>query len=359
VRVGYLIELNKGRVAQPVPTPDDAQSTLEAFLEEGVAAERSGFHSITVPHRHGRTETYAPGPFQLLTLLANSTTRAALGAFSYVATLIHPLLAAEQFAVIDNLSRGRLFTAVSRGYVGSYWEQLGVPQDRLLGRFLEALSIWRLAFTEERFTFDGTHWQVSNGILTPGPYQRGGWPIWGGSNQSPRAIRRCADYAVAVTADPSPLVPSLWNDRLSQYRARAEELGKQPFVVLMRNAWVDRTFERAVRTFGTFVASEWRAQLGAGTFSHSHVFPSVDAITPETCAPHLVIGTPAQCIEQLERLHEEYGVDYVIVRLRLTAGPSLREVSDQIGLFGEEVVAPIHRKYRPPLHPAIPASCRW
>ena len=79
----------------------------------------------------------------------------ALGTFTFVGTLVHPMKAAEQFAVIDNLSRGRLFTTVSRGFLPAFWGQFGVPEERMLGRFQETLRIWRRAFEGERFDFDG------------------------------------------------------------------------------------------------------------------------------------------------------------------------------------------------------------
>ena len=79
MRIGYLIDVNKGPYDQPLPPPDDVQRTLEQMIEEGIVAERAGFHSLQVPHRHGRTECYFPGPEQLLTILARETDRVAIG----------------------------------------------------------------------------------------------------------------------------------------------------------------------------------------------------------------------------------------------------------------------------------------
>jgi alkanesulfonate monooxygenase SsuD/methylene tetrahydromethanopterin reductase-like flavin-dependent oxidoreductase (luciferase family) len=77
---------------------------------------------------------------------------------------------AEQFSVIDNLSEGRLYTTVSRGFHAGYWGQFGIPQEKLLGRFLDAVRIWKEAFKGERFTYEGKYWQVENGLLAPQPY---------------------------------------------------------------------------------------------------------------------------------------------------------------------------------------------
>ena len=82
MRIGYLIDLNKGGYDQPMPASDDAHDTMEAMIREGIIAEESGFHSLQVPHRHGRTECYLPGPEQILTVLARETEKLALGSFT-------------------------------------------------------------------------------------------------------------------------------------------------------------------------------------------------------------------------------------------------------------------------------------
>lgn len=359
MRIGYLIDVNKGGYDQPLPPPDDVHRTLEQMIEEGIVAEQSGFHSLQVPHRHGRTECYYPGPEQLLTILARETEKVAIGTFTYVATLYHPMRAAEQFAIIDNLSRGRLYTTMSRGYHAGYWGQFGIPQEKLLGRFLEAVKIFKEAFKGERFDFDGKYWQVEQGLLTPGPYQQGGWPIWGGGNASPEAIRRSAEYGEAMTADPSPHLKEVWGERVAAYKEAAEERGKKPFVVMMRDGWVADTFEEAAQEFGTHFVEEWKFYYRMGIFTGHPELQTEDDITAEKCAKHLVMGTPQQCIEQLEMFHEDYGVDYFTLRFRMPTGPSMEKAHEQIQRFGEEVVQPIHKKYPAPKHPAIPAACQW
>jgi alkanesulfonate monooxygenase SsuD/methylene tetrahydromethanopterin reductase-like flavin-dependent oxidoreductase (luciferase family) len=114
VRIGYLIDTNKGAYEQPMPSPADAAATMNRMIEEGIIAERSGFHSLQVPHRHGRTECYLPGPEQLLTILARETDRVAIGTFSFIDTLTHPMKAAEQFSVVRGVT-GTSARSVQRG----------------------------------------------------------------------------------------------------------------------------------------------------------------------------------------------------------------------------------------------------
>ena len=128
---------------------------------------------------------------------------------------------------------------------------------------------------------------------------------------------------------------------------------------MMRDGWVADSFEDAAREFGTHFVEEWRFYFRLGIFTGHPELQSEADITPEKCAHHLVMGTKEQCIEQLERFHEEYGVDYFTLRFRFPTGPSMEAAKEEIQRFGEEVVQPIHKKYPAPNHPAIPEACRW
>ena len=309
--------------------------------------------------RHGTPNCFFPGPEQALTIFARETERVAIGSFSFVATLFHPMRAAEQFSVIDNLSRGRLYTAASRGFDPVLWGQFGMPQEHLLGKFQEALKIWNLAFERKRFDFAGKYWQVEDGFLAPPPYQDGGWPIWGGGNANLAAIARSADYGTCWTCDQSPVSPATWEEWAGAYRDRARELGKTPFIVMLREAAVADSFEEAAKGLDEWVVPEMRLYFRKGMFTDHPDFHRESDITAERLARHCVMGTAQECIEQIERLHEERGVDYLSVRCRLPAGADAARMREQMLRFGDEVVAPIHKKYPPIEHPAIPAACRW
>ena len=115
------------------------------------------------------------------------------------------------------------------------------------------LRLWR----EGGFDYDGEFWNVRKpeapfefvGVHLR-PYQRPHPPIWGGGNASPDAITRSASYGEAMTADPSPILKDVWDERVAAYKAAAEERGKKPFVVLMRD-----DLDIDARALGTGVAT--------------------------------------------------------------------------------------------------------
>jgi len=357
MRIGYLIDVHGGPYGQPMPDRQNVVETMEAMIEECIVAEKAGFHSIQVPDRHGRTETYFPGTLQLLTILARETERVAIGSYCVVATLYHPMLVAEQTAVIDNLSRGRAYQTLGRGYHPGYWNYFGVPQERLLGRFLEFIDIYKKAFEGERFTYEGEHYCVVDSLLAPQAYQER-VPLWGGG-QFPAAIKRCGRYADAWTCDPFPLLKSVWDEQAGGYREEAERYGKRPFIVLMRDGWVADSFEQAAREFGTHYIEEMKFYFRQGILQHHPDFNSEEKLTPEATAKHVIVGSPQQCIEQIEWYQEEFGVDYITMRFRMPTGPSFEKARECIQRFGEEVCSYFHKKDPPIEHPAIPESCRW
>src|SRR5262249_9594357 len=153
------------------------------------------------------------------------------------------------------------------------------------------------------------------------------------------AIRRCAEYATCWTCDQFPVSLQTWNERVGAYRDYARELGKQPFVVMLREAAVADSFEHAATGLEDSVVPEMRLYFGQGGIPPHHDFQTESDLTAENMARHCVMGTAEQCIEQIERYHQEFGVDYMSVRCRLPAGSDAARMREQLLRFGEEVVA--------------------
>jgi alkanesulfonate monooxygenase SsuD/methylene tetrahydromethanopterin reductase-like flavin-dependent oxidoreductase (luciferase family) len=357
MRIGYFADVHGAPYGEAIHDRSKAATRLDAIVEECLAAERAGFHSIQVPDRHGRGELF-PGPIQLLTILARETRRVALGPGALVLTLHNPMLVAGELAVIDNISRGRLYVTVARGWNPQDWRYAGVAQERLLGRLGEAVQILRLASAGERVSFAGDFFQIQDSLVTPRPYQQGGYPLWAGG-QSPAAVRRAAELGLGWLCMPFPLPRDELLARIRLYRERAEELGKRSFVSLMRYGWVADSFEQAAREFGVYYVGEMRTYFRGGPFESHPDFGDETSITPERVRPYLVIGSRDHCIEAIERYATEYEIDHVSMMLRMPAGPAIEAVREQILRFGEEVVAHFHRRDPPLDHPAVPERARW
>ena len=156
-----------------------------------IAAEEAGFDSFWVTEHHGLADGYLPSPLVLLAALAPVTSRITLGTGLVLAPLHHPLRLAEDAAVVDRLSGGRLVLGLGLGYAEHEYRAFGVdPATR--GARLEALvRALRLAWTGEPFSVSelGLH----DVRVTPTPAHP--IPIWLGGYAATAVARagRIAD----------------------------------------------------------------------------------------------------------------------------------------------------------------------
>src|ERR1051326_5990234 len=131
-------------------------------------------------------------PIGLAGALAIALKRAALGFAVLQTSLHHPIRLAEQLAVIDNLTKGRLIVGLGRGSSYNIYDYQGFgiahhePQDRLE----EAEEIILRAWTEGAFRHDGRFWQLDVPILRPRPYTKPHPPLIRGSSGDARSEER-------------------------------------------------------------------------------------------------------------------------------------------------------------------------
>lgn len=348
MRIGYLPDTHGTSYDAPMPERDDVAGFMDHLLEAGRLAEEVGFDGLWVPERHMRTETYWPNQMQLLTALASRTDSIKLGTFTNVLSLHNPMKIAEQISMIDNLSKGRFIYSGAIGYHDAYWRFFGIPDGKKtrLPRFREALEIIKKAFDsgpDNRFSYHGDHFQLEDVFLTPAPYQNPRPPIWVGGQVDP-AIERSGKLGEAWPLDPFPLDEETFNHQLSLYKEAAREHGNPRKVVLMRDGFVSPTRDEALRVFGRPYQQEMLFYFRQGILSHHPDFETEDDLSIENLSEHMVIGSPADCIEALEEYEEKYDIDYVVMRFRMPEGPTRDKELECIGRFGEEVIPHFHKQ---------------
>lgn len=183
----------------------------------------AGFDGIWVPEHHGAEDGYMPSPLVVLAAIAARTRRIKLGSAIALAPLYHPVRFAEECAVLDILSDGRLEMALAIGYRRRETEAYGVDFGKRGSRFDEFLEIVRRLWAGETVSFEGRHYTVSNATIMPPP-PRGQIPLYIGGFAE-KALARVARYADGYFGNED--VCSLYADKL-----RAE--GKDPAAARIR-----------------------------------------------------------------------------------------------------------------------------
>src|SRR5262245_14270109 len=152
------------------------QTDKEAFtqsLDQVDAAERWGIDVIWLAELHFLPKrSVLSAPLVVASAIAARTHRMKIGIGVQVLPLCHPLRLAEEVATLDHISGGRLIFGVGRSGFQSTYEAYGVPYGESRERFAEMLGILKLAWTEERFSFEGSFHQFRNVTVVPRSLQK-------------------------------------------------------------------------------------------------------------------------------------------------------------------------------------------
>jgi alkanesulfonate monooxygenase SsuD/methylene tetrahydromethanopterin reductase-like flavin-dependent oxidoreductase (luciferase family) len=175
-------------------------------------ADELGCTSIIVAEHHGVKDGYIPSPAMIIAAMAARTQRVQFSVGALIAPFHDPLRTAEDFCVLDNITRGRIDVIVAAGYVQEEFAMFGVPMRERATRVTEMVTVLKSAFTGKPFEYRGRMVHI-----TPEPFRPGGPRVlMGGSSEA--AARRAARIA-------DGFVPSL-PELSAFYRDEMLRLGK-------------------------------------------------------------------------------------------------------------------------------------
>ena len=144
---------------------------LSELCEQAQLADELGFHSFWVAEHHFHEYGLIPRPALMLAALAKSTKQIRLGSAVAVLPFDNPMRTAEDFAMVDVLSDGRLDFGVGSGYLKHEFDGFNLNVDERRERFDEALTIIREAWTGKSVDFDGKFHKITNTKLNMLPIQ--------------------------------------------------------------------------------------------------------------------------------------------------------------------------------------------
>ncbi len=194
------------------------------YLDQMEFADRLGFDGVCLNEHHQTAYGLMPIPGVLAGALARSVKRAKIAVLGRALPLVNnPLTIAEEYAMLDNLSRGRLIAGFVRG-IGAEYHSSGVNPAFSQARFAEAHDVIVKAWTEPGpFAYAGKHYQFRYVNIWPRPYQSPHPPIWIPSQGSGSTIRWAAQmrYTYCQTLSPIAAVARYFQ----MYRDEAEKAG--------------------------------------------------------------------------------------------------------------------------------------
>lgn len=216
-------------------------------LDHIEAAESMGFPLVWLTEHHFIEDGYLPSVLTAAAAVAERTSRVTIGTNVLLLPLHHPLRVAEDAAVVDILSRGRLRLGLGLGYKLEEFAAFGVDRRQRPSLMDEGLQIIKRAWADGPFSFHGRHYAFDEVNVTPKPPQGGDLPIWvAGRAEAP--IRRAAKYGDGLIAVGAP-------DLYDTYRQALADEGKSGPINLaaFAGAWPAADPERTWAEMGAHV----------------------------------------------------------------------------------------------------------
>lgn len=330
------------------------------YLDELELCAELGFDGISVNEHHQNAYGLMPSPVVMAAALARNTENCKIAILGNAFALReHPLTLAEEHAMIDNITGGRLITGMVRG-VGCEYFSMAVNPAYSLERHVEAHDLVVRAWTETGpFAFEGKHYHFEYVNMWPRPYQDPHPPIWCPSQGSTETIEWAAHpdrkytYLQAYSAFESAL------RYLNMYRSVAEEkygyTASSSQIAWSVPVYCAETDEQAVEEvrphieslFNTFLPKISQSMFvppGYMTassmkkiFAHKATLRGGQTVEDLMERGVIVVGSPDTVRETLTERHRQAGFEHVLIMPQFGTLPAdLTEKN--LRLLGAEVV---------------------
>ncbi|MEI8237973.1 MAG: LLM class flavin-dependent oxidoreductase [Actinomycetota bacterium] len=326
--------------------PDDLAPWTDVYddiIAVASAVEAGGFDGLWVSEHHFTDDGYMSGLFAVLGALAVSTSRLTLGTNVALAPLYQPLRLAEDAAVVDVLSHGRLLLGLAIGYRDEEFAALGVPKRERVARLEECVEVCRKAWTGERFSHRGVTTDVYELVVRPAPTLPP--PIWLGGWVD-AAIERAGVLGDGYISPLGDLDDTRRRvevlDRASQTAGRSGALpiGTATWCALTpqgASSSISRGVAHLYARYSTWYSSS--SDVGGGQ-DVGNMIAQILGMPSDQLPPTIVSGTADQMIEALAPLAAEFSGSRdhrLCVRLQYP-GMSRAEVLEQVEQFTKEVM---------------------
>jgi alkanesulfonate monooxygenase SsuD/methylene tetrahydromethanopterin reductase-like flavin-dependent oxidoreductase (luciferase family) len=319
-------------IAYDMRAPDfgtPAVDLYRAALEQCAWADEAGFASVVLPEHHASSDGYLPSPIVLGAAIAGVTRRLLIRINLLLLPLYHPVKAAEDLAVLDLVSGGRLRLTVGAGYRPEEYEQFGLSITRRPSLMEAGIEVLKQAWTGEPFEHDGRTLRV---LPRPAQQPRPEIALGGASPASARRAARMAD-------DYQPIAPRLYEIYLEELAELgkpvpepAPERGQMGPLFLFVSDDPDRDWARigphALHESNDY--GRWSSGLRGAVFTEAR---DVDELRQR--GEYLVL-TPDECVELARG------------RQSLTLKPLMGGLDPELGwaclhLFADQVLPRLHR----------------
>lgn len=183
----------------------DRQTPLAVIYQRAIerfgVMDRAGYDAVWLAEHHFSGFSVCPSVHMMAVMAAARTERLRIGTAVSLAPFYQPLRLAEEVALLDVLSGGRVNWGAGRGFSRGEFAAFGIPIEESAPRFRETVDIVLAAWTTERLTHHGEHFDFDGVEVLPKPLQQPHPPVWMAAT-SESAIAWAAERGFSILMDP-------------------------------------------------------------------------------------------------------------------------------------------------------------
>jgi alkanesulfonate monooxygenase SsuD/methylene tetrahydromethanopterin reductase-like flavin-dependent oxidoreductase (luciferase family) len=348
--------------------PEQGRRLYHEYIDDLVRADRLGFDGMCVNEHHQTAYGMMPSPVVIASILARETKHGKIAILgSAIPLRDHPLTLAEEHAMIDTISGGRLITGFVRG-IGAEYHAFGTNPAKSHERFHEAHDLIIRAWTEPGpFSYESKHYNFNYVNPWPTTFQKPHPPIWIPSQGSQETIEFASHpdhkYTYLQTFSPEVQVKKY----LDAYREQARKYGYEasddqlgwavPVYVGETDAQAIEEARPHYNAFRTvFAKMPLQMLLPPGYTSVNSLVRmmsrgnvSQDVSVEEAIRDGMLICGSAETVRaKLEEYHDDMRFGHLLANLHFGTMPSEMTAANQ-QRFAEGVMAPLRKSAQPKL----------
>jgi alkanesulfonate monooxygenase SsuD/methylene tetrahydromethanopterin reductase-like flavin-dependent oxidoreductase (luciferase family) len=330
IRFGYFYDL-RNPAQWRRPWADFYAETLEFIAW----TESVGFGGAWFAEHHGADDGYIPSPLVMAAAVAARTKRLRIGTAIAIAPLYQPIRLAEDCAIIDILSNGRLDLALALGYRRAELASFGLKYSERAALTDELLQIIRRLWDGETVTFHGKHFTIETAKISPRPIQSP-MPLFIGG-YSDKAVRRAARYGTGYIGHVHMYPKYAEAVRACGKGPNQTRFGTmEPFLIVSNDP--EKTLHEiapyALHTLNTY--SAWMAEEQRSfTTEIQSTYRAMDLPTFEATQAGIVL-TPEQAIAHIQAQRAAGPIESYLTAP--PAGYPLSKFAEHAQLFADKVI---------------------
>jgi natural product biosynthesis luciferase-like monooxygenase protein len=287
----------------------------DRMLEQIARADELGYHSVWLTEHH--FDVYGgtvPNPAVLGAVVARTTRRIRVGTAVTVLPMHNPLLVAEDFAMLDVLSNGRLDMGIGRGSVGAEYREFGISNEDSASTLAEAADLLLKAWSQERFSHHGQHYAYDNISLVPRPIQQPHPPIYVGASRTAETFTWTGAQGFHLMVLPYMFPPEYLQERIGLYFDALRQAGHDPKrmdIMAKFHVFVAESREEASRLAGPAYDNYQRIARNRSGREHKAYWRDGLEWDEEVQRFNIIAGTPEDCIERIRYWREQLGLTHI------------------------------------------------